>query len=194
MSAQTLFLKMADGTKAQEVANSAYEYMTRAVEYAENKPVAAQSVAAYADGKFYPEVPINFDYSGWDADIEESLDEHPQTTSEKYVDNVLLNAETFGKDVMKEFLRENIMMGITAAGKTAGVLGAFGEKLVLTGETRGVSFIETIEANSLTVSIAILDKMIAEISNYSGLEPFITADRLTAFRNKFAVYLGMPEI
>ena len=165
MSAQVLYLKMADQTKAQAVADSAFEYMKRAVEYAENKPASAEAVAAHADGKFYPQVPMNFDYSGWDADIEEALNEHPQTTSEKYVDNVLLNAETFGKDVMKEFLRENIMMGITAAGKTAGVLGAFGEPLTLAGETRPVSFIQTIEANSLTVSVQLLDKMIAEISN-----------------------------
>ena len=191
---QTLFLKMADQTKAQAVADSAFEYMTRAVEYAENKPASAESMVAHTDGKFYPEVPINFDYSGWDADIEESLQEHPQVTSEKYVDNVLLNAETFGKDTMKEFLRENVMMGITAAGKTAGVLGAFGEKLLLTGETRPVSFIETIEANSLTVSVKLLDKMIADISNYSGLDPYITAPRLTAFRNKFATYLGLPTV
>ena len=90
---------------------------------------------------------------------------------------------------MDEFAAENMLMGITQMGKTAGVVGVMAEKIILPGETRGVSILDTMESKSLTVTIQILDHMIANMTDYE-IAPFITTERLTNTKAKILEFLS----
>lgn len=96
----------------------------------------------------------------------------------------------FIEDMMYEIQAENIEMGITQLGKTAEMVGFFVAPITLSGVTRPVSFRDTIDSKSLTVTISVLDYYIAHPELYSDLSPFVTVDRLTAWKSKIEGFLS----
>jgi hypothetical protein len=95
----------------------------------------------------------------------------------------------FIEDMLYEIQAENIEMGITQLGKTAEVVGFFAAQVTIPGVTRPISFKDTIDTKSLTVTIQILDYYLANPSEYSDLSPFITTERLTNWKAKIVNFL-----
>lgn len=111
-------------------------------------------------------------------DIGQQLKEYVQKTIAPFIE-----------DLMYQIQAENIQMGITQAGKTSDVVSFFTEKFVLPGKTRGVSMKATLDSNSLNVTIDLMTYLISNPELYSDLNPFITADRLSAWRSKIITKL-----
>lgn len=91
---------------------------------------------------------------------------------------IIENAMTFGHDMMVEFATENVMMGITQAGKTRDVSTLLADVAVYlnTGSLyEVVAEIERIKANGISGDLA----------------PFVTVARLDAFKLKITNYLGL---
>lgn len=76
------------------------------------------------------------------------------------------------------------------SGKTLEVLGFFEERFTLLGKTRAVTIQGSLMTGSLTVTIEILNYLIANPSLYSDLNPFVTSARLTAWRDKIIAKLS----
>lgn len=100
------------------------------------------------------------------------------------------NIDPFVDLLMRDMRAENIEMGITQANKTTEVLGFFEARVLLPNRTREVSLKGSIDTSSLTSTIEILTYYIANPSLYSDLYPFITADRLTVWKNKIITHLS----
>lgn len=98
--------------------------------------------------------------------------------------------DPFVKDLLLEIRAENIEMGITQAGKTLEVLGFFEDHVLLPGKTRAVTLQGSLTTGSLTVTLEILTYLIANPNLYSDLNPFVTAARLTAWRDKIIAKLA----
>lgn len=107
-----------------------------------------------------------------EVDVTEELKEHVSKTISPFIE-----------DFMYQILAENIEMGITQAGKTAEVLGFFCHPFVLPGKTRGVSIKDSLDTCSLTVTVEVLNYLIANPDLYSDLSPYVTSARLTAWRD-----------
>lgn len=100
-------------------------------------------------------------------------------TSAEIVAKIVENAANFGISISDEFKTENVMMGITQSGKT-GVI------------TKYLHWVEHfVEAGSLYEAIKEIDVKLTE-GVPADYAPFITADRLTTFKNKIKTYLGIP--
>jgi hypothetical protein len=95
----------------------------------------------------------------------------------------------FIADMKYQMLAENISMGISQLGKTADVLGLFNTDIVLPGSTRPVTFKQTLDEGSLTVTVQLLQYFIDHPELYSDLSPFVTVDRLTIIKNKIIAFL-----
>lgn len=100
------------------------------------------------------------------------------------------NIDPFVDSLMRDMRAENIEIGITQANKTTEVLGFFEARVLLPNRTREVSLKGSIDTSSLTSTIEILTYYIANPSLYSDLYPFITADRLTVWKNKIITHLS----
>ena len=100
------------------------------------------------------------------------------------------NIDPFVDLLMRDMRAENIEMGITQANKTTEVLGFFEARVLLPNRTREVSLKGSIDTSSLTSTIEILSYYIANPNLYSDLSPFITADRLTVWKNKIITHLS----
>lgn len=101
----------------------------------------------------------------------------PQTV---IIEDIILKAQAFGRGLIVQVARENIMMGITQYGKTRAV----------------ADYCEKVQGylmnGSLYAAIEQLDAMIAD-TNKSSLAPFITNQRLTSCKNQIQDYVGMPR-
>jgi hypothetical protein len=95
----------------------------------------------------------------------------------------------FISNMKYQMLAENISMGISQAGKTADVLGLFNTDIVLPGSSRPVTFKQTLDEGSLTVTVQLLQYFIDHPELYSDLSPFVTVDRLTIIKNKIIAFL-----
>lgn len=93
-----------------------------------------------------------------------------------YIANTLANAQEFGKNLMDEFTRENMKMGITQDGKTSSVRKAMTE--VILALTTGSLYDAIDEAKAIP----------AEKKDVK----YITDARLISFINKIETYLGQP--
>lgn len=98
--------------------------------------------------------------------------------------------DPFVEQLLVQIRAENIEMGITQANKTTEVLGFFEAAWMLPGRTRAVSLQSSLDTGSLTVTVEILLYLIANPNLYSDLTPFITADRLTIWKDKILAELA----
>lgn len=94
--------------------------------------------------------------------------------------NILEPAASFGLNLSKRFASENILQGITQAGKT-----------MLVGDAlRDVAYY--MERGSLFAAEA---KIIQLSQNLDpALSPFVTTERLLRYRNLIRQYLGLPAV
>lgn len=104
---------------------------------------------------------------------------------ETYLDN---SVHPFIKGLINKFAAENISMGITQAGKTADLLGLF-EKSFDIGALHLVSLKGSFDTGSLYVSLAIIQHVRDNPSNFTGLSPFITDSRLLSMKNEIETFL-----
>lgn len=100
------------------------------------------------------------------------------------------NIDPFVEELLISIRAENIELGITQSGKTLEVLGFFEEHITLPGKTRSVTIQGSLMTGSLTVTIEILNHLIANPSLYADLTPFVTAARLTTWRDKILAKLA----
>lgn len=113
------------------------------------------------------------------------------TTAESLSIYLDQSVHPFIKNLINTFAAENIALGITQAGKTADVLGLF-EKPFNIGAVHLVSLKGSFDTGSLYVSIAILQYVRNNPSEYTGLSPFVTDARLLAMKNSIETFLGLP--
>lgn len=100
------------------------------------------------------------------------------------------NIDPFVEELLIGIRAENIEMGITQSGKTLEVLGFFETPFALSGKVRAVTLQGSLTTGSLTVTIEILDYLIANPSLYSDINPYVTAERLTVWKNKIIAKLA----
>lgn len=98
--------------------------------------------------------------------------------------------DPFVTDLLIRIRAENIELGITQAGKSLEVLGFFDQQWTLPGKTRSISLKSTLDTASLNVTIELLMYLIANPDLYSDLSPFVTATRLTEWKNKIIAKLS----
>lgn len=94
------------------------------------------------------------------------------------------NIDPFVEELLISIRAENIEMGITQANKTLEVLGFFEEHFIIPGKIRSVTLQGTLMTGSLTVTVELLNYLIANPNLYSDLNPFVTSERLTGWRDK----------
>jgi hypothetical protein len=84
----------------------------------------------------------------------------------------------FIEDFTYKIISENMELGITQMGKTAEVLGFYCDRVEIPGKNRAVSLQDTLDSNSLTVTIEVLNYYLDNPQLYSDLSPFITTARI----------------
>ena len=100
-------------------------------------------------------------------------------TPQEIVDKKISDAKTFGETILNEFSRDNVLVGITQAGKTEAV-------------TRYLHFVQHyVETGSLYAAINEINIKLSE-GIPENLAPFVTNDRMINFLNKIKIYLGIP--
>jgi hypothetical protein len=100
------------------------------------------------------------------------------------------NIDPFVEELLITIRAENIEMGITQMNKTTEVLGFFEAPVALPNRVRPVTLQGSLNTGSLTVTIEILNHLIANPSLYSDINPFVTAERLTSWRDKIVQKLS----
>lgn len=101
----------------------------------------------------------------------------PAVNMQKNVVKIIKAAIEFGGETMAEFAAENVLMGITQAGKTKSVTDYC------------TDIIKYISTGSLYEVMNEIDSLI-EQGIPGDLAPFITEERLLSFRQKVVDYLG----
>ena len=98
------------------------------------------------------------------------------------IDNAVAASASKGKELADKFKRENILMGISAPQNVT----------TLVAVAKKVHWVEHFMlGGSLRGAIAELDTVAA--SDLTGLSPFITVNRLTAYKNELQDYLGITR-
>lgn len=106
----------------------------------------------------------------------------PVLTTLQSIQNAIANAQQFASNLMQQFAAENVLLGITQAGKTGAVLDYLSDLLncMVTG--------------SLFQAIIVCDTIINDTSNTkTNTSPFVTNARITAYKNKIQDYLGIAQ-
>jgi len=96
------------------------------------------------------------------------------------VDKSISRAQLFGDTLIQQFAVENVLLGITQAGKTRAVSDYL------------VKLLTYLETGSLYAAIEQIDALINDGLD-SNLSPFVTADRMTSYKNQIQDYLGIPR-
>lgn len=115
---------------------------------------------------------------GWTYENEEFSPPEAPTPPSPTLDELIQKAQVFGDELMREFMAENIMLGITQAGKTIAVANYLHKLMhyISTGSLYAVlTEIETLKADT----------------GKDNLSPFVTNDRLEAYAQKVRNYLGI---
>lgn len=152
------------------------------------------AIATYAEaGHHFAEVVPEYDYS--QHPVIELVELLPSQQVAKHIDEVILDADEFGKKLMKDFRNENIRTGISQVpGATAGVLEAMQKKWAVQGTTTGVSLYDVLSSGSLTVADDVIDAMISDINanpgDYANISTWINVQRLENYKQIIANYLG----
>jgi hypothetical protein len=104
------------------------------------------------------------------------IDSHVHISAEQAVFQIVSNAIAFGNDLIVRFAAENVLMGVTQAGKTKAVADYLVDvmRYAQTG-----SLYEVINEVSRLQSLGVP----------SGLSPFVTEQRLEQFKQKIITYL-----
>lgn len=104
---------------------------------------------------------------------------NPPTLNER-VGNSINNAADFGASVMHDAAIENVLAGITQAGKTRDFT-LYCHKLI-----------HYLETGSLYGALDELNSLLADTSDAkTALSPFLTNDKLNGYKQKILVYLGL---
>lgn len=98
----------------------------------------------------------------------------------------------FVKDLIARFAAENIAMGITQAGKTGHVLGLFCKSYDVNSNSLPISLRDCFDSGSLYEAIKVIQHLRNNPTEFSGLSPFITDDRLHTMKNEIETKLGIP--
>ena len=103
-----------------------------------------------------------------------------QATVDIYT-QLVQNAITFGQALIVQFATQNVMAGITQAGKTQAVL------------TYSSDLYTYLTTGSLYVALSEIETMIADTSDEKvALAPFISNAILYGYLNQIQLYLGVP--
>lgn len=102
----------------------------------------------------------------------------PPKTMAQIVDAKILASIAFGFQVIKEAAAENVMAGITQAGKTREVSDYL------------AALERYLRSGSLYAAIQEIDDLKADTQRPSDVAEFVTNDRLQNTRNKISTYLG----
>lgn len=126
--------------------------------------------------------------------LESIVDNHVRLTTVEslsiYLDNSVF---PFVKSLINSFAAENISMGITQAQKTGHVLSLFTKRFPVPSSDFQNSLKDSFDTGSLYMSIAIIDYIRNNSSEFSGLSPFITDERLLNMKNKIEIFLGINQ-
>lgn len=108
------------------------------------------------------------------------------------IDEAIRNAEAFGHTLMLKFKRENVKLGATQLNKSAEILGALSEKIVIPSSSFPVNLMDTMSSGTLTASLEVLDVLIEKCNNgdYAGLEVWLNAERLEKYKQDIIDYLS----
>jgi hypothetical protein len=104
------------------------------------------------------------------------LNSHSSSDITEHIRKIIRNAVMFGTDLMEEFAAENVMSGITQAGKTKQVADYLAD------------VIRYVQTGSLYEVINEVDRLIAA-GIPPELDPFVTQDILNNFKSRVLVYL-----
>jgi hypothetical protein len=99
-------------------------------------------------------------------------------TMQQIVEKKITDAKEFGDKLLNEFATENVLMGITQAGKTIEVTDYL-HKLshyMMTG--------------SLYAALTEIDVILAD-TNRDHLAPFVTTERMEIYKDKIKQFLGL---
>lgn len=101
-------------------------------------------------------------------------------------------AQLFGQNLMSKFRGDNILMGITQAGKSGALLSVMSERIDINQDGFPISLKESIETGTLYEAIKLVEYHIqkAQNGNYDGLAPFLNEERLLKFKTDILEYLG----
>jgi hypothetical protein len=135
-------------------------------------PVVGFSTSS-GDIKVFTSVALS---EGQQADLLALLTAHSPADATAAVREIIKNAILFGTDLMEKFAAENVMMGITQAGKTKVVADYFADVIRYT------------QTGSLYEVINEVDRLI-NAGIPSELSPFVTEARLNDFKSKVITYL-----
>lgn len=107
----------------------------------------------------------------------------PQSpTLPQIVAKSLQTAQGFGESLITDFKVNNVLLGITASGKTRAVASFLTEMLA------------ACSTGSLYMAIAICDEILANTSaEKTNLAPFVTNDIITQYKNQIQDYLILPR-
>lgn len=108
--------------------------------------------------------------------LSDVVDDHQPITIHNIIDQKIKESTAFGKSIIDEFTVENVLLGITQAGKTR-ALSDYCHKLV-----------HYISTGSLYAAVEQIDAMIAAGLDPS-LSPFITEARLLSYKSKIVDFL-----
>lgn len=100
------------------------------------------------------------------------------TTAESLATYLDENVFPFIKDLINKFASENIAMGITQLNKTGPVLGLFAKQYDVHSDGFPFSLKDALDTGSLYEAFNILNYLVSNSTEYAGLEPFISTDRL----------------
>lgn len=92
--------------------------------------------------------------------------------------NILGPAIAYGKDLAENFASENVMMGITATGKTK----------LIADTLRNVTYY--LQSGSLYEAIREAESLVLTPS----MAPFLTPARVKLLTNKMRAYIGLPQL
>jgi hypothetical protein len=95
----------------------------------------------------------------------------------------------FINHLINKFASENIALGITQAGKTGAVLGLFEKKYDVHSNGLPISLKGSFDTGSLYESMTILTYLVANSTEFAGLSPFVTIDKLNLMKAEILDFL-----
>jgi hypothetical protein len=98
----------------------------------------------------------------------------------------------FVADLISRFAADNIAMGITQAGKTGAVLGLFVKPFDVNANSLPLSLRDCFDSGSLYEAIKVIQHLRNNPSEFTGLSPYISDDRLHTMKNEIEAKLGIP--
>lgn len=114
------------------------------------------------------------------------------TTAQQMRTMLDTNIFPFVNDVITTFAAENISMGITQLGKTGRLLALFTKNYDVLADGFQYSLKDCFDTGSLYEAIRVIQYLRDNPSEFSGLSPFVTDQRLQKMKNDIERQLGTP--